>query len=96
MRRGPPYPDVRRKWRLNGRFLGITVKRLTPCRCFDEHTKEPPYEISMAWEPERRSNFYSPPAHVCAVTCITEISLIVTLSNQYSLHILACYSLSRY
>ena len=62
-------------------------KRLTPCRCFnDEHIKEP-YEISMAWDPERRSNFFSPPAHVCAVTCITEISSIVTLSNQYKLAI---------
>ena len=30
-----------------GRFLGITVKRLAPCRCFEE-----PYEMSMAWEPE--------------------------------------------
>ena len=33
--------------------------------------------MSMAWEPDRRSNFFfSPPAHLCAVTCITEISLI--------------------
>ena len=22
----------------------------------------------MAWEPDRRSNFFSPPAHLCAVT----------------------------
>ena len=37
----------------------------------------------MVWEPDRRSNFFfSPPAHLCAVTYMTEISLIVTLNNQ--------------
>ena len=42
--------------------------------------------MSMAWEPDRRSNyfFFSPPAHLCAVTCMTEISLIVTLNNQFN------------
>ena len=31
------------------------------------------------WEPDRRSNsFFNPPAHLCAVTYITEISLYVT------------------
>ena len=40
----------------------------------------------MAWEPDIRPNFFfSPPAHLCAVTSITEISLNVTLSNQYTL-----------
>ena len=40
----------------------------------------------MAWEPDRRSNFFfSPPAHLCAVTYVTEISLIVTLNNQFTL-----------
>ena len=39
----------------------------------------------MAWEPDRRSNFFfSPPAHLCAVTYMTEISLIVTLNNQFT------------
>ena len=40
----------------------------------------------MAWEPDRRSNyfFFSPPAHLCAVTYMTEISLVVTLSNQFN------------
>ena len=28
----------------------------------------------MAWGPDRRSNFFSPPANLCAVTCITEIT----------------------
>ena len=35
------------KKRLNGRFLGITVKRGIPYRCLDGHVKEP-YEMSMA------------------------------------------------
>ena len=73
----PPYPHARHKRRLKGRFLGITLKRLAPYRCLDGHLKEP-YEMPMAWEPDRRSNFYSRPAHLCAVTCITEISLNVT------------------
>ena len=39
----------------------------------------------MAWEPDRRSNFFfSPPAHLCAVTYMTEILLIVTLNNQFT------------
>ena len=28
--------------------------------------------------------FFSPPAHLCAVTYMTEISLIVTLNNQFN------------
>ena len=63
------------------RFLGITIKRVVPCRCLDGHVKEP-QEMSMAWEPDRWFNFlFRPPAqlHVCAVTYITEISLNVTL-----------------
>ena len=46
------------------------------------HVKEP-YEMSMAWEPDRRSNF-NPPAHLCAVTYMTEIALIVTLNNLFT------------
>ena len=69
-----------------GRFIEITVKRMALYRCLDGHVEEP-YEMCLAWEPDRRSNFFSsPPAHLCAVTCLTEISLHVTLSNQsYSL-----------
>ena len=40
--------------------------------------------MSMAWEPDRRSNFFMPPAHLCAVTYMTEIPLIVTLNNQFN------------
>ena len=39
----------------------------------------------MAWEPDRRSNFFfNPPAHLCAITYMTEIPLIVTLNNQFN------------
>ena len=67
-----------------GRFLGTTVKRLAQCRCLNGHVKEPGgTECLWRWEPDRRSNvFFSPPAHLCAVTYITEISLPLTLSNQ--------------
>ena len=43
-----------------------------------------PYQMPMALEP-LMTNFFSPPAHLCAVTCISEKSMIVMLSNQYSL-----------
>ena len=58
------------------------IKRLVPCQCLDGHVKEP-YEMSMALG-ARRSNFFSPPEHLCAVTYMTEISLIVTLNNQFN------------
>ena len=65
-----------------GRSLGITVKRVGLVGCLDGHVKGP-YEMSMAWDSNCRSNFFfSPPAHLYAVTYITEISLNVTLSNQ--------------
>ena len=79
----PPYPQRDRKRRLNGAVSrNNRIKRLAPCRCLDGHVKEP-NEMSMAWEPDRRSNFFfNPPAHLCAVTYITEISFHVTLINQ--------------
>ena len=41
--------------------------------------------MSMAWEPDRRSDFFfGPPSHLCAVTYMTEISLMVTLNNQFT------------
>ena len=36
----------------------------------------------MGLDPDRRSNLCSEPAHQCAATCITEISLIETLSAK--------------
>ena len=63
-----------------GRFLGITVKRLVPCRCFDGHVEDL-HKMSMAWEPDRRFNFFSLPAQLdeCTVTSIIEMSLNMTL-----------------
>ena len=59
-------------------------KKVGPVSVYDGHIKEP-YEMSMAWEPDRRSNFFfSPPAHLYAVTYMTEISLIVTLNTQFT------------
>ena len=83
----PPYPQRDRKRRLNGAVCrNHRIKRVAPCRCLDGHIKEP-YEMSMAWEPDCRSNFFfNPPAHLCAVTCMTEISLIVTLNNKFTSH----------
>ena len=71
----PPYPQRDRKRRLNGAVCrNHRIKRVVPCRCLDGHVKEP-CETSMAWEPDRRFNFFfNPPAHLCAVTYITEIS----------------------
>ena len=43
----PPYPQRVVKGDLMGRFLGITVKKVEPCRCLYEHVKEP-YGMSMA------------------------------------------------
>ena len=39
---------------------------------------------SMFMEPGRRSNFFSPPAHLYAVTYMIEISLIVMLNNHFT------------
>ena len=54
--------------------LGVwtgTLKNLTKCL--------------WRWEPDRRSSFFfRPPARLCAVTYMTERSLIVTLNNQFN------------
>ena len=43
-------------------------KKVYLCQCFDvRHVKEPE-KMSKAWKPDRRSNFLSPAAHLCAVT----------------------------
>ena len=48
-------------------------------------TLKNPTKFLWRWEPDRRSNFFfSPPAHLCAVTYMTAISLIVTLNNQFN------------
>ena len=73
-----------RKRRLNGAVSRNNCIKRVACRCLDGHVEEP-YEISMAWDTDRRSNFFFiPPAHLCAVTYMTEIPLIVTLNNQFN------------
>ena len=48
-------------------------------------TLKNPAKCLWRWEPDRRSNFFfSPPAHLCAVTYMTEISLIVRLNNKFN------------
>ena len=48
-------------------------------------TLKNPTKCLWRWEPDRRSNFFfGPPAHLCAVTYMTEISLIVTINNQFN------------
>ena len=69
-----------------GRFLRITVKRMAPCLFLDGHVEEP-YKMSMASEPDCGSNFlFSPPGHICAVTYMTEISLIVAFNPDVGNH----------
>ena len=46
---------------------------------------EPLNTNKLKREPDRRSNFFSPPAYLCAVTYMTEISLFVTLNNKFNL-----------
>ena len=49
----------------------------------DGHLKEP-YEMSMARGPDCRTNFYSWPAHLCAVTYIIKISLNVLPIHSFT------------
>ena len=60
----PPYPK-RVKGDYMGRFLGITVKRVAPCRCRTS-TLKIPTKCLWHWEPDRRYNFFfSSPTHLC-------------------------------
>ena len=99
----PAYPNVHRIGDLDFAVFRNNRKQVCLCWCLDGHSKEP-YELSIAWEPDRWSYFFfSPHAHLCAVTCTTEISLIVTLNKQHThslssvylimfLRIVKCYS----
>ena len=42
-----------------------------------------PMKCQFRCEPDRRSTFFRPHVHLCAVTYIIEISMNVTLSNQF-------------
>ena len=82
----PPYPQRDRKRRLNGAVCrNHRIKGWSRVGARTGTLKEP---TKCLWrlEPDRRSNFFSPPAHRCAVTYMTEISLIVTLNNQFTSH----------
>ena len=83
----PPYPQGVVKGDLLGRRVGITVYKGWSRVGAWMGTLKNPTKCLWRSEPDRRSNyFFSPPAHlhVCAVTCVTEISLIVTLNNQFT------------
>ena len=70
------------------------IKRLVPCRARTGTLKNPA-KCLWRWEPDRRSYFFfSPPAHLCAVTYMTEISLIVTLNKQFNSTLLYYHQLS--
>ena len=80
----PPYRHACVKATEIKRFLGITVKRLAPCRCLEGHVKEL-YQMStsMASEPEVQLLLESASTPMCGhMNTVTVISLIVTLNNQ--------------
>ena len=80
----PPYPLCRKRRLIGALCRNHRIERLVPCRCLDGHVKVlNPAKCLWRWEPDRRY-FFSPPAHLCAVTCMTEISLIVPLNNQFT------------
>ena len=81
----PPYPQRDRKRRLNGAVCrNHRIKRVVRVGARTGTLKNPT-KCLWRWEPDRRSNFFfSPPAHLCAVTYMTEISLIVTLNNKFN------------
>ena len=54
-----------RKRRLNGAVCrNHRIKRVVPCRCRTGTLKNPAKCLSR-WEPDRRYNFFNPPAHLC-------------------------------
>ena len=62
------------------------IKRLAPCRLLNRHVKEP-YEMSMALEARPYVQLLllqSACTSICAVTYMTEISLIVTFNNNFT------------
>ena len=68
-----------------GRCVGITVWKGCSRVGARTGTLKNPTKCLWRWEPDRRSYFFfSPPAHLCAVTYMTEISLIVTLNKQFN------------
>ena len=81
----PPYPQRVVKGDLLGRCVGITVLKGCSRVGAWTGTLKNPTKCLWRWEPDRRSNFFfSPPAHPCAVTYMTEMAFIVTLNNQFT------------
>ena len=76
-----PYLQRDRKRRLIGAVSESPYKKGGLVGAWTGTLKNPT-KCLWRWEPDRRFNFFfSPPAHLCAVICMTEISLIVTLNN---------------
>ena len=78
-------------------FSACRKRRLIGAVCRNHRIKRPrvvawtgtlknPAKCLWRLEPDRRSNyfFFSPPAHLCAVTCMTKILLIVKLNNKFT------------
>ena len=57
----PPYPQRDRKRRLNGPVCRKGWSRVGA----RTGTLKNPTKCLWRWEPDRRSNFFSPPAHLC-------------------------------
>ena len=74
-----------RKRRLKGRCVWITVWKGWSCVGAWTGTLKNPAKCLWRWEHDRRYNFFFIlPAQLIAVTCMTEISFIVTLINQFT------------
>ena len=84
-----PLSPACRKGRLNGAISrNNCIKKGWPRVDAWTGTYKNPTKCLWRWKPDRRSNFFfSPPAHICAVTYVTEISLIVMLNNQFTSHL---------
>ena len=89
-----PYPQGVVKGDLKGWFLGITVLKEWPRVGAWTGTLKNLTKCLWRWEPDRMFNFFNLPAHLLAVTYITEISLNVTLKNQSQSLSLRPYALS--
>ena len=64
-----------RKRRINGAVSrNNRIKRVARLGAWTGTLKNPTKSL-WRWEPDRRSNFFSPPAHLCRHMYITEISL---------------------
>ena len=77
------YPACRKRRLIGAVCQNHRMKRLVSCRCLDGHVKEP-YEMSMVLGARPLVQLLQSACTSCSVTYMTEISLIVTLSNQFT------------